>query len=344
MSVVIVPAAGRSSRFGLSKPKWMLTAPNGNLMLAESLRGVKGISRLIITVVRSHLTESRIDLTLLSGSIAALTGVHPEWVILDTFTSSQAETVYATLNKKNIITPFVIKDCDNQFWIDLSTIGNHNFVCTSIVTKDINATNKSYVDADSNHKIRLIAEKRIISNTFCAGAYGFASAKDFTKAYYGMTANKEIYISNIIDYLIQRRIKFDIMSTMQYVDWGTLEDWNRYKDKYKTIFCDIDGVLVQNASNYFEPKWNDASPINENINQIKNNHYYIVLTTSRPENEREATIEMLKKHGIPFDKLIMGLPHSQRVIINDFAATNPYPSATAINVPRNSTNLKDYMK
>ena len=37
----------------------------------------------------------------------------------------------------------------------------------------------------------------------------------------------------------------------------------------------------------------------------------------------------------------MGLPHSQRIIINDYAPSNPFPTASAININRNSDQLKD---
>ena len=40
----------------------------------------------------------------------------------------------------------------------------------------------------------------------------------------------------------------------------------------------------------------------------------------------------------------MGLPHCKRVIINDFAKSNPYPSCEAINLPRNFDNLAEFLK
>ena len=55
------------------------------------------------------------------------------------------------------------------------------------------------------------------------------------------------------------------------------------------------------------------------------------------------TLEELKDKGIEYDQVIMGLPHSRRVLINDFAKSNPYPSATAINMPRNKTDLKELL-
>jgi hypothetical protein len=38
----------------------------------------------------------------------------------------------------------------------------------------------------------------------------------------------------------------------------------------------------------------------------------------------------------------MDLPHAKRILINDFAPTNPYPTAVAINLERNSSNLQNY--
>jgi hypothetical protein len=69
----------------------------------------------------------------------------------------------------------------------------------------------------------------------------------------------------------------------------------------------------------------------------------IILTTSRPERLRKITLMELQTKGIPYDELIMGLPHCQRVLINDFAKSNPYPSATAINMPRNQDILKEFL-
>jgi hypothetical protein len=37
----------------------------------------------------------------------------------------------------------------------------------------------------------------------------------------------------------------------------------------------------------------------------------------------------------------MGVHHSKRILINDYATTNPYPTAVAINLKRDSENLGD---
>ena len=38
---LILPVAGMSTRFPNVKPKWLLTHPNGNLMIAEAIKGLK---------------------------------------------------------------------------------------------------------------------------------------------------------------------------------------------------------------------------------------------------------------------------------------------------------------
>ena len=47
----------------------------------------------------------------------------------------------------------------------------------------------------------------------------------------------------------------------------------------------------------------------------------------------------LKKIGFSNFKILLGLNHSQRILINDYYLTNPNPSAVAINISRDSENL-----
>ena len=53
------------------------------------------------------------------------------------------------------------------------------------------------------------------------------------------------------------------------------------------------------------------------------------------EYERERLEYIINKEDelnqkqIPYDKLLMGLPHSQRTIINDFSNSNKFPSSNS---------------
>jgi hypothetical protein len=80
----------------------------------------------------------------------------------------------------------------------------------------------------------------------------------------------------------------------------------------------------------------------ETLNNLIFNGATLILTTSRPEHLRDLTIEQLSRAGVKFSNLIMDLPHSCRIIINDFNKTNPFPSAKAISIPRDS-ELKNYI-
>ena len=65
------------------------------------------------------------------------------------------------------------------------------------------------------------------------------------------------------------------------------------------------------------------------------NNYTIVLTTGRKECLREITERQLLKMGIIYDKLIMGLPNGDRILINDKKINGVNNTAYSINLVRN---------
>ena len=69
----------------------------------------------------------------------------------------------------------------------------------------------------------------------------------------------------------------------------------------------------------------------------------IVITTSRTEEFRKPLEKLLDSVGIKPYAILMGMNHAARVVINDFAPTNPYPSGIAITLPRNA-NIKEYFE
>ncbi|MDC1332992.1 hypothetical protein N8317_05910, partial [Gammaproteobacteria bacterium] len=111
-----------------------------------------------------------------------------------------------------------------------------------------------------------------------------------------------------------------------------------------TIFCDIDGVILENGSKFVKGGW-ATSGIKENIEVLaklqRENKLFLILTTSRLESEKTYVYKELKKFGLIPDGFIGGLPHSKRVLINDYSATNQYPTSISLNLKRNSTQLSD---
>ena len=278
-------------------------------------------------------------------------------VTLPEFTSGQAETVYQAIGAAGITGPVLVKDCDNYLaWDDGGDI--QNFVIVGNLNRLRDTTNvaaKSYAALDKNGIVQDIVEKRIISDTFCAGAYQFASAEAFQNSYKDMSSNagleKETFVSHVIAWMIARQGQiFRGYEATGYEDWGTLREWRARQKRFATLFCDFDGVLVKNVGQYGSHNWeNSLEPITENLKALQTAHAngaQVVIVTARSDALRMRIIALLQAHGIEPHAVLSGCRHGHRVMINDYAATNTYPSCSAVSMPRNTPlapYLQDYL-
>jgi len=98
MNTLIVPCAGKSNRFPNMKPKWMLTHPDGELMIQKALSGLdlNIFDRIIITIVKPHCEKYEADIILKQ---VFETNKKVEICVLDDFTKCASETVFSTLEK-----------------------------------------------------------------------------------------------------------------------------------------------------------------------------------------------------------------------------------------------------
>jgi hypothetical protein len=346
---LIIPAAGQSSRFPKMRPKWMLTHPNGNLMLAEAIRGLDfpGLKKIYLTVLASHLQEFQ-----------CLDGIQRQFrqigladklvvVALDQPTQSQPETVARAIEKEKIQGPICIKDSDNYFRLKVPST---NFV--SVVDLNqvgfINPSNKSYADVNENHFVTNIVEKRVISNFFCSGAYGFQDAQEYLGYFNALSGLKSLYLSHIIYRMLLDNKAFSAAVCSDYSDWGTLKDWNRYKAQFGTLFVDLDGTLVRNSGEHFEPVWGKTGGIKENIEAV--NRLYnsgkvqVIITTSRKEEARQITLQQLEHEGVRYHQILFGLNHGKRIVVNDYARSNPFKSCDSVNIARDSADLGEMLE
>ena len=243
--------------------------------------------------------------------------------------------------------------------------------------------NKSYVTSfkkvnqyfceneNENNIIINIKEKQIISDTFCVGGYSFKSKNIFLNAVKILRNNFNnnnnnnnndndnnqyhtncfCTVSDVIWQLILNGYIFfniPIIDIKSYLDWGSHELFYQYQAKFASIFIDIDGTLVKNSGQYFKPIWGNTNALESNVKYL-NKLYdsgctYIILTTSRKESFASITKKQLKELNIKYHQIIFNLPHCKRYLINDYAPTNPYPSAIAININRNDDNLIDKLR
>ena len=350
MSTLIIPCAGRSTRFPGVRPKWMLTYPDGKLMLEKSMEGlaVPSLKRLIITVVKEHCEKYDADLI-----IKQVFGDKAEICILDDFTSSQSETVFLTIEKMNVNGGFIAKDSDGYVKVLVEEFDN--FLVGVDLRKNMGISNvagKSFLVLNEQNMIIDIVEKSVCSNIINIGVYGFRSAEDFVKYYEivkkAWSSEKgEIYLSHVASYMIGQKEYFLYKETVKYEDWGLISDWHRVMKRKKTYFIDIDGVLFKNKGKYGRINWNNEDePLENNINTVKKlvkEGAQLIFCTARPESYRKKLEQSLKKQDISWYKIVMACNHSQRVVINDFADTNPFPSCIAINTIRDADNIEKFL-
>lgn len=346
---LILPVAGMSTRFPGMMPKWLLTHPNGNLMIAEAIRGLnlKDLTKIYLVCLKEQLEKYNF-ITGLNEQFAQLGCLEKlKIVVLDKNTSSQPETVAMAIAKENISGSIYIKDSDNYF---METIRPDNLVSTFDLNdmELVHSKNKSYVTINDQGLITNIVEKRVVSSLFNVGGYSFKSAKEFVDSYEQLKHEDNLYVSHVIYKMILDGVNFFSSKVKNYIDWGTLKEWNAYKNQYATLFVDIDGTLVESSGQFFEPKWGQTAKIPDNatiINKLfMSNKVNIILTTSRPEKYSAVTEEQLKREGIQYHKIIYGLHHGRRIVINDYAPTNPYKSCDAINIKRNSNDLREMLE
>ena len=348
-NTLIIPAAGKSSRFPNMKPKWLLTHPDGELMIQKVLSSFNfdEYENIILTVLQQHEeTYSIVDL------MNQIYDTEVSVCLLEKQTNSAAETVYQTIVKNNLKGFITIKDSDCYVKADFPS--NRNYVCGMTIDSRSHIEkiqNKSFIVKNDNDIISDIQEKNIISNIICVGVYSlpvdlFLDTFKIIKDSIAYTLNKELYISHIISYLVYNKINFDFIPAIDFIDWGTLKDWRNEQKKYKTFFFDIDGVLVKNAPKHGSENWfNSLEIIKNNIKVLKKLSlagHQIIFTTSRSYLGVSLFEKFLQEQNIKYKQIITDCYHSQRVIINDFASTNPYPSCVAINIPRDQ-DLETFM-
>jgi len=345
---LILPVSGQSARYPGLRPKWMLNHPNGNLMIAESIRGLNmtGIKEMIVVCLRCHYEKYGVQV-MLDKQFAKLGLGNKLRVVVIEQSDSQPHTVYQALKREHVSGPILIKDSDNYF---VYTPKPGNTVCYAGIA-DINrgnVANKSYVMINEAGTLLNIVEKRMISDLFCTGGYGFAGASEFVAAFEQMPATPNLYISHVIYQMMLKGALFSGSRVSDYVDWGTVKDWNAYRSRFCTLFIDLDGVLVENSAEYFSPYWGETDAIKENVAII--NHLYdsgygeIVITTTRGADTEEKTRAQLNRIGLKYHRIFFGLLHAKRIVVNDYSKSNPYRSCDAINICRNSGQLADMLQ
>lgn len=107
----------------------------------------------------------------------------------------------------------------------------------------------------------------------------------------------------------------------------------------KTIFCDIDGTLIEHNPpiDTVKPDYkpNLLPRTLEALLEWDKKGYNIILVSGRREGARKQTEQQLSELGIIYDQLILGIGGGKRYLINDRKPANDEDYAIAINIKRN---------
>jgi len=335
---VIIPCAGASSRFPNMRPKYLLTDYAGRLMVENAAEHYIGKHRVTVVILKEH-DEKYLARKKLEEAFSNKIDI----VVLDKPTSGPADTVYQAIKRGrvNLSSPLLIKDCDG-FYKTEEKEGNIIYVAKLSKHPRIRTAGaKSYTLANDQGIINSVVEKQIVSDHFCVGGYQFETTQSYINAFEKLSTTSEIFVSNIVDYMISKDNIFFESEVENFIDVGTSEDWFDFNNK-PTYFCDIDGTIVKSKWDYYD----DVEPIWDNVSALvskKQEGCKIIFTTSRPEKYRKLTQSILDGLGFAECDLIMGIHHSKRVLINDYATSNPYPTAVAVNIKRDSEDLGDML-
>lgn len=342
---VIVPAAGLSTRFPNVKPKYLHYAYDNKMMLVKAVEPFIGKYDITVVILQEHIDKYNAMEFVRKELPDAFIVVVPEP------TSGPAETVKIAINDISLIKKddfsFLVKDCDSFFNHDVTS---GNYICTSNIAdhERLNKlASKSFVKYNDQSIITDIIEKKVVSDSFCIGGYKFESASEYLMAYWNIkNRDGEIFVSHVIQQMLSDGNIFHKKNVTNYVDVGTADDWHKYNDM-PVIFCDIDGTIIKAQSRYGNYTYNDPPVVlEENVKRVKEYHdkgCQIWFTTARLPDYAEATNNMIRSLGFVNYNICMGLHNSARILINDYNGSNPYPRAKAINIHRDSDNLKDFL-
>jgi hypothetical protein len=344
--ILIIPAAGKSSRFQNMKPKWMLTHPSGKLMIEKVVDGlnIEDYSMVYFVILEEHCQKYEADLILKQ----CFSKIQHKIVVLKKPTNSSPETVYSCIINEKISGSIVIKDCDCL--VSFNMPKHSNFV----IGMDINTTikniqQKSFILLNQDNIIQEIVEKKVVSDKICLGVYGMNS-EEMIRSFERLNENigSELYFSHIVSDMIENQGKvFTASDAIEFIDWGTKEEWFSSLNIKNTYFVDIDGIVLFNTGKYGSKNWfNTIEPIEENISiikQLSDEEHEIIFVTSRPLDALKMFKELLKERNIKYKTIIDSCLHSKRIIINDFASSNQFPSCLAINIPRNQL-IESYLR
>lgn len=358
---VVIPAAVDGPRPD-GRPTWMLTHPRGHFVIAEvvSLLDLAHVGSVTLGVKRKHIDEfCKGDVDAITNKIrsqlppatAALFRIH----VLGTETTSAPHTVVEMIRGCHIQGAIFVKDCDGSF--------SHKVTAANVVVGlKVTPQNAQHVEnlpsksflVHNNGIVSSIHEKKMVSDVFCVGGYGFDSAQSFVDAFEAVEKTKTVaesalgakvkmFTSHIIQEQQLHGKVFSVSFTPSFEDWKTENGWRRYTHEHLNAIVQLEGVLFAVPEKCALISINDYSPVAGNIAYLqelfRTHKVHIVITSTQPEAERTVVTALLAKHDVPHDSLMMGMMGCTTAMVGAYGGVVEHPSVVSYSVPNGNAQL-----
>jgi len=353
---IVIPMVGLGKRFadaGFILPKPLIQVI-GKAIVQHSVESL-GIEGNYIFIIRTSDHSEELKFLLKS--------IKPECQIIeiDHMTDGSVSSILLAKdyidNDEELITTNCDQktDWDSNAFINFCRQSNSDGVVVTYPYDGIVVNEKSpysFIKLDDEAKAFRLEEKFAISEFALCGIHYWKNGKDFISSAKEMIhnndrTNNEFYVAKTYNYMIKnnKTIKHFALKKGEFFYLGNPEDvkkFNGIKNEFNsfkpsTIFCDLDGTVIKHLHSFsdvtnYEPQL--LPGVREKFDEWDSKGCRIILVTARKESARHITEQHLRKLGIPYDQLIMGVAAGCRVLINDRMFEN-VERALAVNVTTN---------
>ncbi|MDB4963246.1 MAG: hypothetical protein JWP01_3245 [Myxococcales bacterium] len=321
---VVFPIAGTSARSGFKFRPFIELGSETFIEAAARpfLKWANTIDRLVFVCLDEHEVQH---------SVRARIGEmfkdrKHDVVTLAKATSGPLETVVRAIEAASITGRVIVCDCDHSIDIDplFRMIGDDVADCVlptwKLKGEDLRAWS---VAAVSSQRVTGIAEKRLPhGNGDFHGVIGCIYLADASNVGKMFELGSDSYVSDLVGKLISRGDRVLAVPIEKAEFFGDPRKLRSTRAKHNvrigSIFCDVDGVLVEHEDVPDFGKPLRALPGSlERLREWMNQGYFIVLTTARDASKEDAMRASLAAADVPYHHLIMGLPSGPRFLIND---------------------------
>ena len=338
---VLMPCGGLCKRFPPGPPKYLRVMNDMRPMFSwalDSVRRFPGGIQPYFAILREHEEQWHVADVIRQFEPAAAI------LVLDHPTRGPACTVDEMIRQFAIRGSFLVKDCDCAFTVVDTCTAVDVWPKESAIyvawreTAEGDRASKSWVEIRNGY-VADIAEKQRPLDWYCHGGYQFDDAADFLYAYRHVNGASEVFLSHVISKMLGVGVPFKAVEVCDPHDWGTWAKYVSWRQKRKSYFIDLDGVVTNCGTPFGQDGWptTDVLPdVADKIKSLREAGSAIYFVTARPESAADYTEKSLAAAGIAWDRIFYGIQGGPRVIVNDYADSNPYPACEAVNTWRNS--------